>query len=146
VVLGVGGAAQVLGRLGYPVLSRAVGVRARTVATLAGVAVTTTLLAVLTSPGAVVAAVVVAGALRGVLTLIHATAVTERWGTSHYGQLTGLLSGPVVVAAAAAPWVGATVATRLDGNAPMLAAMGALAALAALAGLASVPPRVDGVA
>ena len=83
VVLGIGGAGQVLGRLGYPALSRRVGVRTRTVLIVGAGAVTTSLLAGLTSFGAVLAAAVLAGAVRGMLTLLQATAVTDRWGAGH---------------------------------------------------------------
>ena len=48
----------------------------------------------------------VAGTVRGNLTLLQATAVTDRWGTSHYARLTAILSAPVTIAAALAPWAG----------------------------------------
>ena len=140
VVLGAGGAAQVVGRLGYPALARWVPVRARTAVVLAGVAVTTAVLALLTSTAALVCTVAVAGALRGILTLLHATAVTDRWGMSHYGSLTGLLSAPVTISAALAPWLGAAMASGLGGYPPMFLAVAALAAAAALAALGSLPP------
>jgi MFS family permease len=140
-VLGIGGAAQVVGRLGYPVLARALPVRARTVAVLAGVAVTTAVLGLATSTPALVLAVVVAGALRGLLTLLHATAVTDRWGTSHYGRLTGLLSAPVALSAALAPWLSAALATVAGGHPPMFLALAAVAVAAALVGLGSLPER-----
>jgi cyanate permease len=143
-VLGIGGAGQVLGRLGYPALSRILDVRARTVLIVGAVAVTTSLLAGLTSLGAVVAAAVLAGAVRGMLTLLQATAVTDRWGACHYGRLSGLLAAPVAITAAASPWIGAVVAAVLHGYAAMVWAMATLAAVGALAGLASVPPRYAG--
>ena len=46
-----------------------------------------------------VAVVVLAGMVRGNLTLIQATAVTDRWGTTHYGRLSGVLAAPVAIAA-----------------------------------------------
>lgn len=144
VVLGIGGAGQVLGRLGYPALSRRVGVRTRTVLIVGAGAVTTSLLAGLTSLGAVVAAAVLAGAVRGMLTLLQATAVTDRWGAGHYGRLTGLLLAPVTITAAASPWIGAVVAAVLHGYPAMVWAMAGLAVVAALVGLASVPPRAAG--
>ena len=78
------------------------------------------------------------------LTLLNATAVTDRWGASHYGRLTALLSAPVAVTAALSPWLGATIAAALHGYAAMVWVMSGLAAAAALIGLASVPRQVDG--
>ncbi|WP_410967351.1 hypothetical protein, partial [Salmonella sp. SAL4436] len=49
VALGLGGAGQVLGRLGYRTMVRHLSVRTRTVAILAAIAITTTLLGVFTS-------------------------------------------------------------------------------------------------
>ena len=144
VVLGVGGAAQVIGRLGYPPLTRLLGVRARTALIVAAVAASTALLASVTSLLAVVVAATVAGAVRGMLTLLNATAVTDRWGAGHYGRLTGLLAAPVTVTGALSPWLGAVVAAALHGYAFMVWVMSAVAAAAALIGLASVPRRSDG--
>ena len=82
-----------------------------------------------------------AGLIRGIFTLIHATAVTDRWGATHYGRLNGLLSAPVVIVMALAPWAG-TVLSDLTGsytNAYLILA--AIAGAAALAGLASIPTR-----
>ena len=81
VVLGIGGVGQVLGRLGYAPLARRLSVRARTVVVLATVAVTTGLLGVLTWLPALVAVAVLAGMVRGIVTLLQATAVTDRWGS-----------------------------------------------------------------
>jgi MFS family permease len=139
VALGLGGAGQVLGRLGYPQLSRRLGVRTRTVLVLAAVGMTTALLAVLSSAAALVVAAVVAGAVRGILTLLHATAVADRWGVSAYGRLTGLLSAPVTMTAALFPWVGASVAAGLDGFLDMFWLMAGLAIAAAVISLGSVP-------
>lgn len=86
VALGVGGAAQVLGRLGYRRLARRVTVVPRTVMIMAAVAVTTALLGVVTSLAAIVAVAVAAGVARGIMTLLQATAVTGRWGATHYGH------------------------------------------------------------
>jgi MFS family permease len=143
-VLGIGGLGQVLGRLGYPALSQHLGVRARTVLITGAVAVTTSLLAGFTSLPTVIAVAVLAGAVRGMLTLLQATAVTDRWGAGHYGRLTGLLSAPAAITAAASPWIGAVVAAVLQGYAAMVWAMAGLAAVAALTGLASVPPHRAG--
>ena len=42
-----------------------------------------------------------AGAARGIFTLLQATAVTDRWGTAYYGRLNGVLSAPSTLATAA---------------------------------------------
>ncbi len=141
VALGLGGAGQVVGRLGYGWLTRRFGVRARTVLTVAGVAVTTALLALFTSVAALILVAVVAGMVRGILTLVQATAVIDRWGTSHYGQLAGVLSAPATMTAALAPWIGAALAAALGGYPPMFWVMAGIAALAAVLALASVPAR-----
>ena len=135
VVLGVGGVGQVLGRLGYPRLFDRFGVRVRTTVVLGGVAVTTALLAVLTSLATVAVAAVLAGMVRGVFTLLQATAVTERWGVRHYGALSGILAAPLTLTTAVAPFVGAALAAQLGGYTPMLWTMVALALMAAVLGI-----------
>jgi len=133
--LGLGGLGQVLGRLGYGRLAHATGVRTRTVVILALTATATALLAVLPGPVALlIAAAMLAGAARGVFTLLQATAITDRWGAVHYGRLNGLLSAPALLATALAPWAGAALAQALGGYP---AGFGALAGLAVLA---AVPP------
>lgn len=139
VALGLGGAGQVLGRLGYGTLIRRSPVRARTVLVLMAVAATTALLGVLTSLAALIAAAVLAGVVRGILTLLQATAITERWGATHYGQLTGALSAPVTLVAALAPWIGAALAGALGGYSPMFLTMAGVALLASAAALGSIP-------
>ena len=134
-----------VGRLGYGWLTRRLSVRTRTVVTVAGVAVTTALLAVFTNVVVLIIIAVVAGMVRGILTLVQATAVTDRWGSTHYGQLTGVLSAPATLTAALAPWIGAALAAALGGYPPMFWVMAGIAAVAAVLGLASVPaPRSSG--
>lgn len=143
VALGLGGAGQVLGRLGYRALVRRIGVRARTVLVFAGIAFTTALLGVFTSVVALIAVAILAGFVRGIMTLLQATAVTERWGPTHYGHLSGILAAPVSLTTALGPWIGAALATFLDGYAPMFLVLGAIGILAALIGLATVPRRAS---
>lgn len=138
-ILGLGGAGQVLGRLGYAPLHRHLEVRSPTVTVLLGVAVSTVLIPVVTGLAGLVAAVVFAGVVRGLLTLVQATAVSERWGAVHYGRLTGVLVAPATMTAALAPWIGAALAAGLRGYAAMFWVMGAVALTAALAGVWSVP-------
>jgi len=90
-VVGVGGVGQVLRRLGYPRLFDRFGVRIRTMVVLGGVPVTTALLAVLTSLVTVAVAPVQAGMVRGVFTLLQATAVSDCWAVRHYGGFSGIL-------------------------------------------------------
>lgn len=139
VILGLGGAGQVVGRLGYAPLHRHLDVRSRTVAVMLGVALSTILVAVVTGLPGLVAAVVFAGVVRGLLTLVQATAVSERWGAAHYGRLTGALLAPATLTAALAPWIGAALAAALGGYAAMFWVMGAVALTAAAVGLWSVP-------
>jgi len=139
VALGLGGAGQVLGRLGYRALVRRVGVRARTVLIFAGIAVTTALLGVFTSMAALITVAILAGFVRGIMTLLQATAVTERWGPTHYGHLSGILSAPTSLTTALGPWIGAALAGLLHGYAPMFLVLGGIGVLAALIGLVTMP-------
>lgn len=140
--LGLGGVGQVLGRLGYGALVRRLGVRSRTVAILTAIAVTTALLGLFTSLIALVAVTVLAGFARGILTLLQATAVTDRWGPTHYGHLSGMLSAPVTLTTALGPWIGAALAGLLGGYAQMFVVLGAVGAVATIVSLASMPRRI----
>lgn len=142
VLLGLGGLGQVAGRLGYLSLSRRTTLGSRTAITLAAMAATTALLGLLTSIALLTAVVVLAGMARGMFTLLQATAVTDRWGTRHYGRLTGLLTAPTTLAIASAPWFGAWLADRLGSYA------GAFLVLAVLGAIASalVPTTLNRVA
>ncbi|GAA0895579.1 MFS transporter [Pseudonocardia zijingensis] len=140
--LGLGGLGQVLGRFCYGRLAAATGVRARSVLVLASIAATTALLAALPGPaGLLVAAAMLAGAARGIFTLLQATAVSDRWGAAHYGRLNGLVSAPAMVATALAPWAGAALAELLGGYPPVFAGLAVLAAVAAVLVAGSVPRR-----
>lgn len=141
VALGVGGIGQVIGRLGYRWLSRRADVRFRTAIPLAGVAVTTALLAQATGVAALIIMAGLAGTVRGILTLVHASAVTDRWGAAHYGQLNGVLSLPITLTAAVAPWIGAALADALGGYPAMFMVMAGLALAATGLSLASVPAQ-----
>lgn len=141
VALGLGGAGQVLGRLGYSTLTRRTTVRARTALILLAMALTTALLGVLTSVAALIVAAILAGMARGVFTLLQATAVTDRWGARYYGQLTGLLSAPLTITMALAPFAGAALAGLLGGYATTFLVLGAVTTAAALLSLATNPER-----
>ena len=138
--LGLGGVGQVLGRLGYGRLTRATSVRTRSVVILALAAVATALLAVLPGPTALlIAAAMLAGAVRGVFTLLQATAVSDRWGATHYGRLNGLLSAPALLATALAPWAGAALAQALGSYPAVFLILTGIAALAAVLATGSTP-------
>ena len=77
------------------------------------------------------------------MTLLQATAVSDRWGTRQYGRLTGLLSAPVMISAALAPWIGSTLAAALDSYQGMVAVMAAAGLLAAVFAAGSVPSRTE---
>ncbi|NKZ02189.1 MFS transporter [Actinomadura latina] len=130
--LGLGGIGQVAGRLGYGALARSTTVRVRTVWIFSLVAATTAGLAVLPGPVALLTAIaVLAGAPRGIATLLQATAVTDRWGTAAYGSLSGILAAPVTTATALAPWAGAALATSLGGYPKLFLLLTGCAVLAA---------------
>ena len=138
--LGLGGLGQVAGRLGYGHLTRATGVRTRSVVILALAAAATALLAVLPGPTALlITAAMLAGAARGVFTLLQATAVSDRWGAAHYGRLNGLLSAPALLATALAPWAGAALAQALGSYPAVFWVLAGTAALAAVLATGSTP-------
>lgn len=140
--LGLGGLGQVAGRLGYQRLVAHSSVRTRTIAILATAAATTLLLGLIPGPTALlIVGAILAGTARGVFTLLQATAISDRWGTRHYGRLNGLLSAPTTLAAATAPAAGAALATLLGGYPAVFLTLGALTALATLAAASTTPTR-----
>ncbi|MFI7679207.1 MFS transporter [Actinophytocola sp. NPDC049390] len=139
VALGLAGAGQVVGRLGYGRIVRETSVPARTAAILFALAGTTALLGVLNTAVALVAAAIVGGMARGLFTLVQATAVTDRWGRRHYGHLTGLLSAPVTITMALAPFAGAALAEWFGSYATTFLILGALAAVATALSFLTIP-------
>ncbi len=132
-VLGLGGAGQTLGRTLYAPLARRAGATTRTVTLIALGGLTTAALALTPGPyGLLVALSVVAGMVRGNLTLLQATAVTDRWGTRHYGRLSGLLGAPAMTASALAPFAAAVLAPSLGGHPALFLVLAALAGVAAV--------------
>ncbi|MFH8251526.1 MFS transporter [Microbacterium sp. B2969] len=112
-VLGLIGVGQVLGRLLYLAVPHhaapwipplVVGVLGS--AALAGFAIAAT-------PGWVFTTAVIAGVIRGALTLVQASAVHDRWGAAAYGRLNGMLAAPIAGVTALAPGVAATLAGAL---------------------------------
>ncbi|WP_205857311.1 MFS transporter [Phytoactinopolyspora endophytica] len=137
--LGLGGLGQVIGRIGFPLLTRFTGIRTRTVVILLAVAGTTALLGVLTTVAALVGASIAAGMARGLMPLIQATAVSDRWGIAHYGLLTGQLSAPVTITMALSPWVGTAIADLLGGYPAAFMVLAAVGVIATAVALLSVP-------
>ena len=137
--LGLGGVGQVLGRIGYMPLQRFTGVRGRTVGIIAATAITTVVLGAVTSVIVLIAIAVGAGLARGVFTLIQATAITDRWGPNEYGHLNGIMSAPIVITMASAPWAGTLLATWTGSYSGAYIALGTLALIAAALSIASLP-------
>lgn len=131
--LGLGGVGQVAGRIVYTVSAHCISLRSRTVLVFTLSAASIAALAV--APGHALILIglsMVAGVARGIATLLHATAVTDRWGPRAYGRLSGILGAPVVLASAMAPWIGAALADLTGSYATtygILAAIGAGGAL-----------------
>lgn len=137
--LALGGLGQVLGRVGYLPLQRFTGVRGRTVGIIAATALTTLALGVVTSLITLVAVAVGAGLARGIFTLIQATAITDRWGPTQYGHLNGIMSAPIVITMALAPWAGSLLADWTGSYSGAYITLGILASIAAALSTASVP-------
>lgn len=131
--LGIGGAGQTLGRTLYAALARRTTATARATVLIALGGLTTVSIAAAPGPYVLIIAMsVVAGMVRGNLTLLQATAITDRWGTAHYGRLSGLLAAPAQTAAALAPFAGAALAVPLGGYGPLFFLLAAISMAAAL--------------
>ncbi|MFC5219909.1 MFS transporter [Streptomyces coerulescens] len=129
--LGLGGAGQTLGRTLYTSLARRTAVTTRTVTLIALGGGTTALLAAVPGPvPLLVLLAIAAGMVRGNLTLLQATAVTDRWGTAHYGRLSGLLAAPVTIAGALSPFAGAALAKELGGYSVLFALLSVISLIA----------------
>ncbi|WP_331758585.1 MFS transporter (plasmid) [Streptomyces sp. NBC_01547] len=139
-VLGLGGAGQTLGRTLYAALARRTSVTARTAALIAAGGATTAALALVPGPLPLLALfAVLAGTVRGNLTLLQATAVTDRWGTTHYGRLSALLSAPASITAALAPFAGAALAGLLGGYPALFLLLTVFSLIAAAISLGAAP-------
>lgn len=144
-VLGIGGAGQVLGRLFYPWLARATGVRTR--ATLIATLVAVPILLLAFAPDSIwllLVLSVAAGLGRGLFTLISATLVSDLWGPERFAALNGVLSAPLSTAGALGPFAGSAVAAALGGHGPMFAAFGSVALVGAALMALALRPGVAG--
>jgi MFS family permease len=143
--LGLGGVGQTIGRLLYsPIAHRTTPARRTAVLILTGGATT---LAIALIPGPLwllTVGAMVAGMVRGNLTLLQATAVTDRWGTNHYARLMAILSAPVTIAAALAPWAGSLIADQLNSYGRLFITLTAISAVAAVLAVAVPTRRLPG--
>lgn len=139
--LALGGVGQVIGRFGYPALAQCISVVPRTLLIMGVVAATTALLGVFASAVSLIAVAVAAGMARGIMTLLQATAITERWGSTHYGHLSGLLTAPIMLTTALAPFTGAALAQLLHGYPAMFVALGVAGIIGAAAATATNPSQ-----
>jgi MFS family permease len=139
--LGLLGAGQLLGRLGFAPLTARTTPTARTVAIVSASALAIALLAAVPGPVPVLIALAVcAGAVRGAGTLLQATVVADRWGSARYGALSGWFAAPITGAAALAPWAGTALAEALGSYPAMFAGLAVL--VAAAAGAAAFSARL----
>ncbi|WP_199905105.1 MFS transporter [Nocardioides sediminis] len=138
--LGLGGVGQVAGRLAYARFAARTSVTTRGVAVVGAVAAATAALALAPASAALLVTIGVGlGLARGIYTLVHATAITDRWGPASYGALNGILTAPALVASALAPFVGAVLAVALGSYSAAFLVLAAVAGLAALLMLGAAP-------
>ena len=131
--LGLLGAGQLLGRLGYAPLTARTGPTARAVVIVTASAAAIGLLAAVPGPAwALIAVAVLVGAVRGVGTLLQATIVAEEWGQARYASLAGAFAAPITAAGALAPFGGAALTDVAGSRTGALTALACLVALGAL--------------
>lgn len=141
-LLGLGGVGQVAGRFLYQRVISRWKVRSRTLIIYGLAAVSTFVLSLVTGPtGALVAVIMVNGFARGIETLIQATAIPDRWGTTAYGRLSGMLAAPTTLASAIAPWIGAWLAAQVGGYPRMFTLLAGFATIGTVCLAASIPRR-----
>ncbi|WP_241897556.1 MFS transporter, partial [Brevibacterium epidermidis] len=133
IALGLVGFGQVAGRFGYPSLERHTSTRARTVILFASGAVGLWLLAFVSGPiWLLIGIAMLTGGVRGCMTLLQATAVSDRWGTKNFGAINGVFVAPITAGTALAPVAGPALAGVLGGYPMMAVAMAGLLTLATL--------------
>ncbi len=127
VALGLVGFGQVAGRLGYLGLEKRTSARGRMVLLFACGAAGLWLLAFVPGPlWLLIGIAMVCGGVRGCLTLLQATAVSDRWGTANFGAVNGVFIAPITALTALAPVAGPALAGILGGYPMMAIAMAAL--------------------
>ncbi len=131
--LGLLGAGQLLGRLGYAPLTARTRPHTRAVVIVASSAAAIGLLAAVPGPTwALIAVAVLVGAVRGAGTLLQATLVAEQWGAARYASLAGAFAAPITAAGALAPFGGAALADLVGSRTGALVVLTGLAALGAV--------------
>jgi predicted MFS family arabinose efflux permease len=127
--LGLVGAGQVAGRLVFAAIPAN-----RRIAVVTGTAtVALLLLALLPGPAPLlIGAGMIAGAVRGCQTLLQATIVADRWGTTSLGTLQGTFAAPLTVVTALAPAAGPALATWFGSYAAMALVMALITGAALL--------------
>ena len=134
VSLGLIGAGQVIGRIGYAKLVAFTAVHTRTALIFGLGAIGIWLLAYVPGPAAVLISIaVVLGAVRGCHTLLQATAVSDRWGTQDFGTINGVFTAPMTAVGALAPVSGPALAGVLGSYSAMAVAMAVMLTAAAFA-------------
>jgi MFS family permease len=134
--LGLTGAGQVLGRLTFVPLVRRSTPRTRVAGVLLLGSAGVIALALVPGPAALlIALAIVAGAGRGLHTLLQASTVADRWGTRAFGRINGVFSAPVTLAVALAPAGGVAVASLTGGFTGAFLVLGLATVVAALVGL-----------
>ncbi|MDJ0459878.1 MFS transporter [Arthrobacter sp. NQ7] len=127
--LGLVGAGQVAGRL----LFAALPAKKRIILVTGTATAVLLLLALLPGPvPLLISAGMIAGAVRGCQTLLQATIVADRWGTSGLGTLQGIFAAPLTVVTALAPAAGPALATWFGSFTAMAYAMAAATGTALL--------------
>jgi len=136
--LGLLGAGQLLGRLGYAPLARYASPLGRFLTVVALAAAGVLALAVAPPVSAVlISAAVLLGAMRGLFTLLQAAVIADRWGTSTYGSLSGVFAAPITTATAIAPWAAPALAGVLGDFAAVFLLTTGLVLVSAVVGVAS---------
>ncbi|WP_271985105.1 MFS transporter [Pseudoclavibacter terrae] len=132
-LLGLVGVGQVGGRILFTALNRIIPLTLRALLVGAVASLALGAFALTSGPFAVLALLaLLAGAARGALTLVQATAVVERWGTARLGTLNGVFGAPITASIALAPVAGVALAAAV-GSFPL-----AVALLAGVAGIGAL--------
>jgi MFS family permease len=127
--LGLVGAGQVGGRLLFAAIP------ANTRITVVTGTATGALLLLALVPGPaplLIGAGILAGAVRGCQTLLQATIVGDRWGTTGLGTLQGIFAAPLTIVTALAPAAGPLIAAWFGSFTAMAYAMAAATGIALL--------------
>ena len=134
VALGLVGAGQVIGRLGYAPLSRKTNPQQRMMLIYGAGTISLVAVAVVPEPAwLLISLAVLAGAARGCHTLLQATAAADRWGTTNFAHINATLSAPMTALGALAPVSGPALATVFGSYTAMALLMAGLLAVVTIA-------------